>query len=85
MTLTAPSPALTRTPSRPRAADLLARFLAVRALTERLAAARTDSAVDAPDASPTKWHRAHTSWIFEEFLLGPTGSYRLFDFTFGIC
>ncbi len=37
MTLTAPSPALTSTPSPPPAAGLLAQFRAVRALTERLA------------------------------------------------
>jgi ergothioneine biosynthesis protein EgtB len=61
----------------------LGRFHAVRAHTERLTAALTpeDQCVQSmPDASPTKWHRAHTTWFFEEFLLRPfLEDYRPFD------
>jgi hypothetical protein len=33
-----------------------------------------------PDVSPTKWHRAHTTWFFETFVLGPhLEGYRPFD------
>ncbi|MCX7513091.1 ergothioneine biosynthesis protein EgtB [Frateuria sp. STR12] len=62
---------------------LLARFVSVRARTEQLAEGLSDAdaSVQAmPDASPTKWHLAHTTWFFEAFVLreGAAG-YAPFD------
>jgi len=63
--------------------SLLAAFRAVRAETERRAACLSpeDQIVQSmPDASPTKWHRAHTTWFFEQFLLRPyLPGYQVFD------
>src|SRR3954465_7755537 len=47
-------------------------FRAVRAETERRAAplSAEDQIIQSmPDASPTKWPRAHPTWFFEQFLL----------------
>jgi ergothioneine biosynthesis protein EgtB len=49
-------------------------YRAVRIETERRAAPLSpeDQVVQSmPDASPAKWHRAHTTWFFEQFLLTP--------------
>jgi ergothioneine biosynthesis protein EgtB len=51
---------------------MLARFLSVRRETERLAASLSpeDQQIQSmPDASPAKWHRAHTTWFFETLVL----------------
>ncbi len=70
--LAAPCPSLFSESGSP-AKDLAEAFLAVRNETERRAAPLTpeDQLIQSmPDASPAKWHRAHTTWFFEQFLLG---------------
>jgi ergothioneine biosynthesis protein EgtB len=64
-------------------AELRARYRRVRDLTEALASPlRPEDQViqTMADVSPTKWHRGHTTWFFETFLLEPrlTG-YEAFD------
>jgi ergothioneine biosynthesis protein EgtB len=62
-------------------------FRRVRAETERRSAllSAEDQVVQSmPDASPTKWHRAHVTWFFEEFLLRRFApAYKPFDERFG--
>jgi ergothioneine biosynthesis protein EgtB len=55
---------------------LLELYAATRARTEDLAARLSpeDQQLQSmPEASPTKWHRAHTTWFFEAFVLEPQG------------
>ncbi len=64
-------------------APLALRYRAVRAASERLAEplSAEDCALQSmPDASPTQWHLAHTSWYFATFVLeGAIAGYRPFD------
>jgi ergothioneine biosynthesis protein EgtB len=66
---------------------LLKTFVAVRALSRALAeplSAEDQQLQSMPDASPTKWHLAHTTWFFETMVLGAHDrSYRVFDDRFG--
>jgi dimethylhistidine N-methyltransferase len=76
-----------REASEARTIALVDRYLAVRRRTERLAeplSPEDQAAQSMPDASPVKWHRAHTSWFFETFLLTPfLPGYKVFDPSFG--
>lgn len=65
---------------------LLFGYRAVRAETEARAAPLSpeDQQVQSmPDCSPAKWHRAHTTWFFETFVLSQDHGYVPFDPVFG--
>ncbi|CTP84143.1 hypothetical protein XTPLMG728_0448 [Xanthomonas translucens pv. poae] len=62
--------------------SLAARFRSVRQRSSLLAAplSEEDAMVQSmDDASPAKWHLAHTTWFFERFVLGADAGYRAID------
>ncbi len=67
--------------------NLNERYCQVRSLTEYLSqplSAEDQCIQSMPDVSPTKWHRAHTSWFFETFLLSPLlDGYKVFHPDYG--
>ncbi|MCI0467789.1 MAG: ergothioneine biosynthesis protein EgtB [Beijerinckiaceae bacterium] len=77
-------------PALPReSCPLGVRLLETRRLSEELtlglsAEDMTVQAMD--DASPVKWHLAHTAWFYETFLLAANlNGYELFDESFNYC
>ncbi|HXW91795.1 MAG TPA: ergothioneine biosynthesis protein EgtB [Terriglobales bacterium] len=76
-------PAVLAQPSSRENTSLAERFTEIRNTTIGITKGLTaeDQMVQSmPDASPTKWHLAHTTWFFETFILQPYGDgYKPFD------
>lgn len=75
-----------RSTAQPRPTQMLddvAKYRRVRSASMAIASplSEEDTVVQSmPDASPTKWHLAHTTWFFEAFILTPhCAEYQPFD------
>src|SRR3954466_11681275 len=73
----------TKPDSAPASSALASPFARVRGLSAALVAPLSDADAtiqSMDDASPAKWHLAHTTWFFETFVLRDhVAGYRLFD------
>ena len=69
-----------------RSDDVLAHsFKQIRELTDLLASrlsAEDQTPQSMTEASPAKWHRAHVTWFFEEFILRRKQDYTVYDETY---
>jgi ergothioneine biosynthesis protein EgtB len=82
--MTSPYPAASRRPCSLSELLFASRCLSIELTRGLNAEDMTVQAMD--DASPTKWHLAHTSWFFETLLLTPyLDGYSVFDETFNYC
>ena len=72
--------------ARTKLRNLAVRYREVRQISRNLGAPLSDADATVqsmPDASPAKWHLAHTTWFFETMVLAPhLPGYRLFDPTY---
>jgi ergothioneine biosynthesis protein EgtB len=82
------APSLSAAPALVPGLSLQTRYSQVRAASEAISAALSDEDCQLqsmPDASPIKWHLAHTSWFFETFVLVPNlPGYACFDPAFAV-
>lgn len=87
--MSAPAVASSEVDPLPIPSNLAQQLFSTRQQTLSLAAplgAEDQAAQANEDASPTKWHLAHTSWFFESFVLQPfLPGYKVFDERFNYC